>query len=105
MLENKSQFFFLNKWIPLLTSNLKLLLPISNVFNISNKMSSFKGHGKSTMQNSRIMKHGKKNSRESQSTTVKSVSKWVRHRFLVNNSSEELKIKETKIKKKKKLAP
>lgn len=63
-------------------------------------MSSYKGHGKSTMQNSRIMKHGKKNSRESQSTTVKSVSKWVRHRFLVNNSSEELKIKEAKIKKK-----
>lgn len=48
------------------------------------------------MQNSRIMKHGKKNGRESQSTTVKSVSAWVRHRFLVNNTSKELKIQEAK---------
>lgn len=70
-------------------------------FHTSNKNSSYKGHGKGTTQNYRIMKLGKKNIRKSQSITIRdedTVRKCTgkRQRLLVNNDLGELKIREAK---------
>lgn len=68
-------------------------------FNISNKHNDYKGHGKGTTQDYRIMKLGKKNSRRSRSVTVRGEDiackcMGKRQRLLDNNTSGELKIRE-----------